>query len=222
MKKSNMFLVLSVLMRIVSQKLKKNIIRTIIQTNKALQTVKTTSKTLVLLDHQEEGSKKELQDYYYGDDIFSKPKNGKKNEKTTKRVNNAKTRKKQKHDKSRKVASITNGNGKLSIQASEKASKSDGNTIKISCDQNEMSSKEDGNKLFESISQFASQLTKEEVEMANRTQNKHAVQIAKPIPQRHKGSNFGVLMNAVKISDSKPSLASSDSTKKRDDKALNK
>jgi hypothetical protein len=178
--------------------------------------------------------KKVFADYYYGDEIFSKPKNGSKREKKEKKAKGGKVKPKAKPHKTEKATEPN----KIASKAKSKQALPSKNNEAASLDQSllnlansivqnqavkQVSNGQIDQSLLKSLN-----VSREIGEIQNGANNK--VLPVKPIPQRLPGSNLGYLLNAHKISymaSNPPSLASltaslEESMKKRDDKALGK
>lgn len=171
--------------------------------------------------------KKVFADYYYGDDIFSKPKNGTKKKTDEKKKRKTKTKTKNNSEKQKKSTSNKKGpasvkskdddsskNQKVRVTAnfttSAKAIKPVTGPLNIS------------HQPSENLSNHMNLLAKDSKDV--QPINRNSVMPVKPIPQRHNGSKINFLLNACKINNSQtPGFGhSEDSLKKRDDKAIEK
>jgi hypothetical protein len=170
--------------------------------------------------------KKVFADYYYGDDIFSKPKNGNKKKtgetkpKKVKKKAKAKTYKKEKTDDVNKNSSKFNKKEDGSQQSNKICLNSElinlANSIQSKNANPAVSGYVIDQKLFNSLSFY-----KEGNDIKNNTMNK--VVPIKPIPQRHPSSNIDHLLNAYRLSNpTKIKPNQDESLKKREDKAFDK
>lgn len=163
-----------------------------------------------------------FEDYYYGDDIFTKPKNGAKKEKQVKKVKQIKNKKKVKCEKLKKQTSSFSGAENLPKKNGDYTSDAQSNKIKINCEYGSKEGQDSDNGFFINIAQLANELANKEHSFDNNIQ-KQTIMPIKPIPQRHNGSKINLLLNACKISDGgNGQVPGMDGSKKRDDKALNK
>lgn len=161
--------------------------------------------------------KKVFADYYYGDDIFSKPKNGSKKKPSDKLTKQKSSSKKEK--------------GIKSLEIKQSASK-----FKVKEPEPQITQKSTLNNVINlaaniisrnSISPLnSSQPIQSDFQVSNFSKDNQGVKPIKPKPQRPLGSNFDLLSNACRLTNASKFMPISqkydEGLKKREDKELDK
>ena len=172
--------------------------------------------------------KKVFEDYYYGDEIFSKPKNASKKKNGEKKGKEAKSTQKQKSEKSKKSTESIKETAKIKVkdEVTGKAQKSKINSNLIRSVPTLIP--QNGMKAF-------SRPQGDQKELDGLAFSKESIRLpvyssslgmpVKPIPQRTNGSNLNILLNACRINNNSKISAfqkQDEAHKKREDKALEK